>query len=221
MTETAMITGYMNSRITPRLHPTPAMMKPNSPSWARLKPEWTAFSSPFPETITPIVTKMMSAMRTTMVIIRTVAQCSITTDGESIIPTETKNTTPKRSLIGVRSFSILSDCMVSARMDPITKAPRAEEKPTPSAKVTIVKHNPMLTISRISSLMYFEAFLRRVGIRYMPTRNHRIRKKASLPRLKSISPPAKRFETARDDSRTIRRMAIKSSMMIVPKTIWE
>ena len=34
--------------ITPRFTPTPAMMKPNSPSWARLNPVLTAFSRPPP-----------------------------------------------------------------------------------------------------------------------------------------------------------------------------
>ena len=77
----------------------------------------------------------------------------------------------------------------------------------------------MLTIRRISSLMYLPNFFNAVGMRYMPTMNQRIRKNASFPRLKSISPPANLFDTAREESRTISRMAIMSSMMMVPNTI--
>ena len=53
----------------------------------------------------------------------------------------------------------------------------------------------------------------------MPTRNQRIRKKASLPRLKSISLPAKRLETAIVERSTISRMAIRSSTTSVPNTM--
>ena len=194
-------------------------MKPNSPSWARLNPVWTALFRPFPAVSTPSVTKIMSEIRTTRVMTSMVPQCSAITCGATIIPTETKKIAPNISLIGVTSFSIRSDSTVSASIDPITNAPSAEENPTPSAKATMARQSPMLTMSRTSSLMYFFAFLRRVGMRYIPTRNQSMRKKASFARLYSISPPANLFDTASDDRRTMSRIAIMSSIMMVPNTI--
>ena len=146
-----------------------------------------------------------------------VAQWATMSAGETIIPTETKKMAPNRSLSGVTTLSILSPSMVSERIEPITKAPRAEEKPTAEAMATIPKQRPMLTMSRISELRYFLAFLSRVGMTNMPTRNQSIRKKASFARLKAISPPAKPLETASEVSSTISRMAIRSSRMMVPK----
>ena len=104
-------------------------------------------------------------------------------------------------------------------MDPITKAPRAEEKPTAVAKATIRKHRPMLTIRSISSLKYLLAFLRIVGIRNIPTRNHRRRKKTSLAMFSTSSFPAKLCETAMVESSTMRRIAMRSSTTRVPNTI--
>ena len=49
--------------------------------------------------------------------------------GCTIIPTEMKKTAPKRSLTGVTTVSMRSAKLVPASIEPITKAPRASEKP--------------------------------------------------------------------------------------------
>ena len=161
----------------------------------------------------------MCVRMTITVISRIRTQCSTMTPGESIIPTDTKKIAPNRFFIGSTILSICSLSTVSARMDPITKAPRAEEKPTAVAKATIRKHRPMLTIRSISSLKYLLAFLRIVGIRNIPTRNHRRRKKTSLAMFSTSSFPAKLCETAMVESSTMRRIAMRSSTTRVPNTI--
>ncbi|EJX00695.1 hypothetical protein EVA_11197 [gut metagenome] len=81
------------------------------------------------------------------------------------MPTETKNIAPNRSFTGFTRCSMRSASTVSANMDPITNAPRADEKPAFVAIITIPRHNPMLTIKRVSSLRYFFALLRKDGTR--------------------------------------------------------
>ena len=49
--------------------------------------------------------------------------------GLTSIPTEIKNTAPNRSLTGCITFSIRSASFVPAKIEPMTKAPKAEEKP--------------------------------------------------------------------------------------------
>lgn len=49
--------------------------------------------------------------------------------------------------------------MVSAKIDPMTKAPKAEEKPAFVAMITIPRHNPRLTINKVSSFRKVLAFL--------------------------------------------------------------
>ena len=124
----------------------------------------TALSSPLPVRMIPAPANTMWLMMTITASRSMMPQCSMITDGATIIPTETKNIAPKRFLIGSTMRSICSLSAVSARMDPITNAPRAEEKPTDVASATIPKHSPMLTMSRISSLRYSLAFLSSVGM---------------------------------------------------------
>ena len=92
-------------------------------------------------------------------------QYCTTACGASIMPTETKNMAPNRSLMGDVSRSMCSLSTVSARMEPIMNAPRADEKPEPVASATMPKHRPRLTMSRISSFRYFLVFLSMVGMR--------------------------------------------------------
>ena len=49
-------------------------------------------------------------------------------------------------------------------MEPITKAPNAEEKPAKLASVTMPKHRPMATSSRISSVRYFRDHFKKEGM---------------------------------------------------------
>ena len=148
----------------------------------------------------------------------TMNQCCPITAGSIIIPTETKKMAPNRFLMPDSRCSILSPSTVSARMEPITNAPRAAEKPAAVAKETIPKHRPMDMMRSISSLRYFSAFFRMMGITYSPTRNHKIRKNARRARLQSILPPENCCETARVESRTISSTAMRSSTTRVPKT---
>ncbi len=48
-------------------------------------------------------------------------------------------------------------------MEPMTKAPKADEKPSPVASATMPKHSPMEMMSRVSSLMSRLLFLKKVG----------------------------------------------------------
>ena len=154
----------MKPRITPRLTPSPAMMKENSPSCARLKPVCTAVFRPRPATRAPSEPNRVIPITVTMVRIRIGTQCCAMTCGSTIIPTDTKKMAPNRSLMPVTSLLICSPSIVSDRMEPITKAPSAEEKPAKLASVTMPKHRPMATSSRISSVRYFRAHFRKEGM---------------------------------------------------------
>ena len=83
------------------------------------------------------------------------------TCGSTSIPTDTKNTAPKRSRTGFTSFSMRSASMVSANMLPITKAPKAALNPAFAASTTSPKHKPMLTTRRISELMILRFFFKK------------------------------------------------------------
>ena len=101
--------------------------------------------------------------------------------GSTIIPTETKNIAPNKSLTGATSFSILSASTVSAKIEPMMKAPKAGEKPTFAASTTIPKHIAKETISNVSLPIHLRERFRKIGIRYIPTTNQRIRKNTNLP----------------------------------------
>ena len=152
MTDTAIITGYMKSRSTPRDMPRVASMKANSPTWATLKPQITERSMPLPASRAPDAAKKEVPVSTARVIASTIPQCSAMTPGSSIIPTETKNMAPNRVLRPETSCIILSFSTVSDSIEPITNAPSADEKPTAVARATIAKQRPMLITSSISSL---------------------------------------------------------------------
>ena len=90
---------------------------------------------------------------TTMVMTRICHQYCSKTAGLTIIPTDTKKTAPKRFLIGVVSLWIISASSVSAKIDPMMKAPKADEKPAILAKTTIKKHKPTAKTVKVSSDM--------------------------------------------------------------------
>ena len=67
---------------------------------------------------------------TTITVIKKIGQAYvINIEGSTIIPTDTKNTAPKKSFSGLMLFSIRSINPVSAKIDPIINAPKAEENP--------------------------------------------------------------------------------------------
>ena len=81
------------------------------------------------------------------------------------MPTDTKNTAPKRFFKGVTMRWMTSASMVSLRMAPMTKAPKAVENPACAASTTIPKHRPTARMSSVSSVMYLRIQRRKVGIR--------------------------------------------------------
>ena len=118
-----------------------------------------------PESKTPKLANNICPVITTNVRIRIGILYSHSNAGSINIPTETKNIAPKRSFTGLIICSICSASMVSAKIDPMTKAPKAEEKPAFVAMITIPRHNPRLTINKVSSFRKVLAFFRKEGIR--------------------------------------------------------
>ena len=134
------------------------------------------------------------------------------------MPTETKKMAPKRSFTGLISRSMRSASTVSARMEPITKAPRAAEKPAFVAISTMPRQRPTLTISSVSPLRKRFALLRKEGIRKMPTTKQKSRNSPSFTTLPSSSMPSTVWLTAMVESRTISRTAKRSSTTRMPNT---
>ena len=82
-------------------------------------------------------------------------------------------------------------------IEPAIKAPSADEKPITFASITIPRHMASDTISRDSSFISLEAFLRSVGIRYIPSASQSTRYKMSSPSSPAIAmPPALSLLTA-------------------------
>ena len=98
------------------------------------------------------------------------------------------------------------------------KAPNAGENPTLAARTTIPKHMPKENIRSVSSLISLRERLRNVGMRYMPTTNHKIRKNTSFRILPTISIPSKFLLTAIVESITISTMARISSIIRILNT---
>ena len=83
--------------------------------------------------------------------------------GFTSIPTETKNTAPKKSFTGFKIRSILFATSDPAKIAPIIKAPKAEEKPDDVANKTIPKQRATAVIRSVSSFKYFDIFFINVG----------------------------------------------------------
>ena len=65
-------------------------------------------------------------------------------------------------------------------MEPMIKAPRAGEKPTLAAKITINKHKANETINIISSVNKCLARFRNVGMKNIPATNQMVKKKTNF-----------------------------------------
>ena len=139
------------------------------------------------------------------------SHCEMRIPGSTNIPTDTKNTAPKRFFTGSTSRIILSASMVSAKMLPITNAPKAELKPASVAMTAIRKHSPSEMMTSISSVISLRVFRRKNGIRKMPTTNHSTRMKPSLRMLISSCPPLAELPSATVESITIITIASTSS----------
>ena len=138
---------------------------------------------------------------------------SIRISGSTNIPTDTKKMAPKRFLTGSTSFSIRSASMVSARILPMIKAPKAEEKPTSVEKTAIAQHNPRDTTSSTSALIRGRTRRKNGGMAEIPTTSQRIRKNPILRIEPIISPLLGLLPLAMALSITIITMARISSRM--------
>ena len=118
-----------------------------------------------PESSTPNEAKQICPTITTTVMIKIGTLYSQSMAGSINIPTETKKIAPNRSFTGLISRSMRSASTVSAKMEPITKAPNAEEKPAWVAIITLPKQRPMVTINIVSSLRNRLVCLRKEGIK--------------------------------------------------------
>ena len=97
--------------------------------------------------------------------------------GSTSIPTDTKNTAPKRFLTGSTSFSMRSASIVSAKMLPMINAPKAELKPTLVENTAMAQQRPKATMSSTSLLISLRTWRSMSGIAKIPTTSHRIKKK--------------------------------------------
>ena len=213
MTDTVTTTGYMKSLTTPRLRPSEAMMKANSPICAIEKPQRMAVLRGWPESMKPKVPKMLWPRSMASVMMMMVSHCWATTATSTSIPTETKKTAPKRFFTGSMSFSIFFASMVSASMLPMTNEPKAELKPTIEAHTAIAQHRAMATMSSTSSLMRLRTLRKKMGMKNSPTTNHSTRKKTMSMRLLNMLPSALPPPLAMVVSMTIMTMARMSSSM--------
>ena len=131
--------------------------------------------------------------------------------GSTSMPTDTKNTAPKRFFTGSTTFIMRSASIVSARIEPMTNAPKALLKPTLVDNTAMAQHRPRATMSSVSLLINLRIDLSMSGIRKIPTTNHRMRKKPIFIRLPIICPPSGFDPLAMAESITIMTMASMSS----------
>ncbi len=103
-------------------------------------------------------------------------------------------------------------------MEPITKAPSAMEKPQKTENTAIPRHKPIDTTSNVSLLRKRRKRFKAEGMTNTPTRNHMMRKNASLLTLMSISPPSTLLLRAIDDNNTIMTTAKRSSTISTANT---
>lgn len=120
---------------------------------------------------------------------------------------------PKRFFTGSTSLMILSASTVSARMEPMTNAPKAELKPTRVEKTAMRQQSPSDTMSSVSLLMSRRTERRKRGMAKMPVTNHSTRKKPIFSTLCSICEPSGLLPPAMAESITIMTMARISSRM--------
>ncbi len=124
---TATAIGYRNWPVAPSEMPSAAMMKENSPIWARLMPACTEVRVPLPARNAPSETPTTLPTMTTAVSTPTAAQCSAIRPGSMSMPTETKKMAANRSRIGRIRCSTCFSSPDSATSEPARNAPRATE----------------------------------------------------------------------------------------------
>ena len=120
---------------------------------------------------------------------------------------------PKRFFTGSTTLMIFSASTVSAKMEPMTKAPKALLKPTRVDSTAIRQHRPKATISKVSAFISLRTERRNQGRKKMPTTNHNTKKKPIFRMALIICPPSAPEPWAMAESMTIRTMARISSRM--------
>ena len=106
------------------------MIKANSPICEKLKPDCIEILSDWPEASIPTVPKNTCPTITTSDSRQMGRAYWLKASGLTSMPTDTKKMAPKRSLTGPTTLPMRSASLVPARIEPMTKAPRADEKPT-------------------------------------------------------------------------------------------
>ena len=204
--------------MTPSERPSEAMMKENSPICAIENPQRMADFRLSPPSMNEREPKMDCPMRMVSTRMRMGRAYSSRIWVSTSMPTDTKKMAPKRFLTGSTNFSMRSASMVSARMLPMMKAPKADEKPTLVEMTAMAQQRPSETMSSTSLLMSLRTLRRKRGMAKMPTTSHSIRKKPILMMLPSIWPPSGLLPLAMADSMTIMTMARMSSRMSTDMT---
>ena len=118
---------------------------------------------------------------------------------------------PKRFFTGSTSRIILSASTVSAKILPMTKAPKAALKPTCVDITAIRQQKPNDTISRVSLLRILRTERRKSGMAKRPTTNHKTRKNPIFMMLPRSCTPSGLLPLATVLSITIITMARISS----------
>ena len=213
ITDTATTTGYRKSPITPSDRPREAMINENSPICAIENPHRIADFSDSPPSMKEKEPKIPCPIRIVITSMKMGKAYSTSISGSTSIPTETKKIAPKRFFTGSTSLMIFSASMVSARMLPMIKAPKADEKPTFVDITAIAQHRPSDTIRSTSLLMRCLTLLRNNGMAKIPTTSHSTRKNTIFITLPSISPPPSCSPLAMALNSTIITMARISSRM--------
>ena len=218
MAEAPTATGNRKSLITPNERPNVATIKANSPICAMLIPTCTDCLSGCPDNRAPRVVLNNLPNKVKSVIHKTGQPYWMIAFGSIIIPTETKNTAPKRSFTGLIMCSTFSADVVSAIMEPMIKAPNSAEKPTWVATTTMPRHSPIERINKVSSSNNFFTLFKKVGKRKIPARNHKAKKKSNLVTVNNNSVPSNSRLTAIVDSNTMSKITTISSTTSTPKT---
>ena len=187
------------------------MMKENSPICAMENPQRIADFRDSPPSMKPKVPNMACPMSMLPTNARIGMAYSIRILGSTSIPTETKKMAPNRFFTGSTSLIIFSASMVSAKMLPMTKAPKALENPTLVESTAMPQQSPNATIRRVSLLISLRTERRKSGMAKMPTINQRTRKKAIFITEPIICSPSGLLPPAMADSITIMTMASMSS----------
>ena len=121
--------------------------------------------SDWPESRKPQVLRMVCPSMTAAMMLMIGTMYSMMRFTSTIMPTDTKKMAPKRFLTGATRCSIFSASTVSARMLPMTKAPKAAEKPAAEAATTMPKQRASEVMSRVSSFIRGFSLRRAIGMK--------------------------------------------------------